>query len=92
MRKRREPDFTTYILGDPNMNPLDLFNQVKEMIEKKDFDAAKKFVDETKTTSVTTLNKPKGLYLEMKWSAVPWTKSKACSNKTMRVGQKSVIR
>ena len=35
MRKRREPDFTTYILGDPNMNPLDLFNQVKEMIEKK---------------------------------------------------------
>ena len=48
MRKRREPDFTTYILGDPNMNPLDLFNQVKEMIEKKDFDAAKKFVDDNK--------------------------------------------
>lgn len=48
MRKRREPDFTTYILGDPNMNPLDLFNQVKEMIEKKDFEAAKKFVDENK--------------------------------------------
>ena len=48
MRKRREPDFTTYILGEPNMNPLDLFNQVKEMIEKKDFDAAKKFVDDNK--------------------------------------------
>ena len=48
MRKRREPDFTTYILGDPNMNPMDLFNQVKEMIEKKDFEAAKKFVDENK--------------------------------------------
>ena len=48
MRKRREPDFTTYILGDPNMNPLDLFNQVKEMIEKKDFDAAKKFVEDNK--------------------------------------------
>ena len=48
MRKRREPDFTTYILGDPNMNPLDLFNQVKEMIEKKDFEAAKKFVDDNK--------------------------------------------
>ena len=48
MRKRREPDFTTYILGEPNMNPLDLFNQVKEMIEKKDFEAAKKFVDENK--------------------------------------------
>ena len=48
MRKRREPDFTTYILGDPSMNPMDLFNQVKEMIEKKDFEAAKKFVDENK--------------------------------------------
>ena len=30
------------------MNPLDLFNQVKEMIEKKDFDAAKKFVEDNK--------------------------------------------
>ena len=48
MRKRREPDFTTYILGDPNMNPLDLFNQVKEMIEKKDFEAAKTFVEDNK--------------------------------------------
>ena len=27
------------------MNPMDLFNQVKEMIEKKDFEAAKKFVE-----------------------------------------------
>ena len=64
------------------MNPLDLFNQVKEMIEKKDFDAAKILLMTTKTTSVTILNKPKGLFLEMKWSAVPWTKSKACSNRT----------
>lgn len=48
MRKRRKPDFITYILGDPSMNPMDLFNQVKEMIEKKDFEAAKKFVDENK--------------------------------------------
>ena len=48
MRKRHEPDFITYILGDPSMNPMDLFNQVKEMIEKKDFEAAKKFVDENK--------------------------------------------
>ncbi len=39
------------------MNPMDLFKQVKEMIEKKDFDAAKKFVEDNKTTSVTTLNK-----------------------------------
>ena len=30
------------------MNPMDLFNQVKEMIEKKDFDAAKKFIDDNK--------------------------------------------
>jgi hypothetical protein len=33
---------------EPVMNPLDLFNQVKEMIEKKDFDAAKKFVEDNK--------------------------------------------
>lgn len=27
------------------MNPLELFNQVKELVEKKDFDAAKTFVE-----------------------------------------------
>ena len=61
MTKRREPDFTTYILGDPNMNPLDLFNQVKEMIEKKDFDAAKKFVDDNKDNLGDYLEQAKGL-------------------------------
>ena len=61
MRKRREPDFTTYILGDPNMHPLDLFNQVKEMIEKKDFDAAKKFVDDNKDNLGDYLEQAKGL-------------------------------
>ena len=61
MRKRREPDFTTYILGDPNMNPLDLFNQVKEMIEKKDFDAAKNFVDDNKDNLGDYLEQAKGL-------------------------------
>jgi hypothetical protein len=61
MRKRREPDFTTYILGDFNMNPLDLFNQVKEMIEKKDFDAAKKFVDDNKDNLGDYLEQAKGL-------------------------------
>ena len=61
MRKRREPDFTTYILGDPNMNPLDLFNQVKDMIEKKDFDAAKKFVDDNKDNLGDYLEQAKGL-------------------------------
>ena len=30
------------------MNPLELFNQVKEMIEKKDFEAAKTFVQDNK--------------------------------------------
>lgn len=61
MRKRREPDFTTYILGDSSMNPLDLFNQVKEMIEKKDFDAAKKFVDDNKDNLGDYLEQAKGL-------------------------------
>ena len=61
MRKRRVPDFTTYILGDPNMNPLDLFNQVKEMIEKKDFDAAKKFVDDNKDNLGDYLEQAKGI-------------------------------
>lgn len=61
MRKRREPDFTTYILGDPNMNPMDLFNQVKEMIEKKDFDAAKKFVEDNKDNLGDYLEQAKGL-------------------------------
>ena len=30
------------------MNPMDLFNQVKELIETKDFDAAKSFIEENK--------------------------------------------
>ena len=61
MRKRRKPDFTTYILGDPSMNPMDLFNQVKEMIEKKDFDAAKKFVEDNKDNLGDYLEQAKGL-------------------------------
>ena len=61
MRKRHEPDFITYILGDPSMNPMDLFNQVKEMIEKKDFDAAKKFVDDNKDNLGDYLEQAKGL-------------------------------
>ena len=61
MRKRRKSDFITYILGDPSMNPMDLFNQVKEMIEKKDFDAAKKFVDDNKDNLGDYLEQAKGL-------------------------------
>lgn len=30
------------------MNPMELFNQVKEMIEKKDFEAAKTFFEDNK--------------------------------------------
>ena len=61
MRIRHEPDFITYILGDPSMNPMDLFNQVKEMIEKKDFDAAKKFVEDNKDNLGDYLEQAKGL-------------------------------
>ena len=43
------------------MNPLDLFYQVKEMIEKKDFDAAKKFVDDNKDNLGHYLEQAKGL-------------------------------
>ena len=46
------------------MNPMDLFNQVKEMIEKKDFDAAKKFIDDNKDNLGDTQNKQKLLLLE----------------------------
>ena len=43
------------------MNPLDLFTQVKEMIEKKDFDAAKKFVEDNKDNLGDYLEQAKGL-------------------------------
>ena len=43
------------------MNPMELFNQVKEMIEKKDFDAAKKFVDDNKDNLGDYLEQAKGL-------------------------------
>ena len=43
------------------MNPMDLFNQVKEMIEKKDFDAAKKFVDDNKDNLGDYLEQAKGI-------------------------------
>ena len=43
------------------MNPMDLFNQVKEMIAKKDFDAAKKFVEDNKDNLGDYLEQAKGL-------------------------------
>ena len=41
------------------MNPLDLFNQVKELIENKDFSAENHLLRKTRTNSVTTLAKRK---------------------------------
>ena len=43
------------------MNPMDLFNQVKEMIEKNDFDAAKKFIDDNKDNLGDYLEQAKSL-------------------------------
>ncbi|HFH9837208.1 TPA: hypothetical protein ACGOVD_001628 [Streptococcus suis] len=30
------------------MNPVDLFNQIKKLIENKDFDGAKQFIEDNK--------------------------------------------
>lgn len=43
------------------MNPLELFNQVKEMIEKKDFEAAKTFVEDNKDNLGEYLDQAKAL-------------------------------
>lgn len=43
------------------MNPLDLFNQVKELIEKKDLTAAKTFVEENKDQLGEYLNQAQAL-------------------------------
>ena len=43
------------------MNPVELFNQVKELIEKKDFDAAKKFDENHKDELGEYLDKAKDL-------------------------------
>ena len=43
------------------MNPLDLFNQVKELIEKKDLVAAKTFVEENKDQLGDYLNQAQAL-------------------------------
>ena len=50
------------------MNPMELFNQVKEMIEKKDFEAAKKFVDENKDDLGEYFDQLNLLFQAMKWS------------------------
>ena len=43
------------------MNPLDLFNQVKELIEKKDLAATKTFVEENKDQLGEYLNQAQAL-------------------------------
>lgn len=43
------------------MNPLDLFNKVKEMIENKDFDSAKQFIEENKDQLGEYLEQAKSL-------------------------------
>ena len=43
------------------MNPMELFNQVKEMIEKKDFEAAKTFVEDNKDNLGEYLDQAKAL-------------------------------
>ena len=43
------------------MSPLDLFNQVKELIEKKDLAAAKNFVEENKDQLGEYLNQAQAL-------------------------------
>ena len=48
------------------MNPVELFNQVKELIEKKDFDVAKKFVEDHKDELGEYLDKAKDLVANSK--------------------------
>ena len=48
------------------MNPVELFNQVKKLIENKDFDAAKKFVEDHKDELGEYLDKAKDLVANSK--------------------------
>lgn len=43
------------------MNPVELFNKVKELIENKDFEAAKNFIDEHKDDLGSYLDQAKAL-------------------------------
>ncbi|WP_019769741.1 hypothetical protein [Streptococcus sobrinus] len=48
------------------MNSSELFNQVKELIEKKDFSAAQKFIDQHKDDLGDYLDKAKDLLADVK--------------------------
>ena len=50
------------------MNPMELFNQVKEMIEKKDFEAEKSLSMKTKMIWASTSTKLNLLFQVTKWS------------------------
>ena len=43
------------------MNPTELLNQVKELIEKKDFSAAQKFIEDNKDQLGEYFDQAKGL-------------------------------
>ncbi len=49
------------------MNPMDLFNQVKDMIEKKDFEAAKNLSMTIKMIWANTSTKLNLLFQATKW-------------------------
>lgn len=43
------------------MNPVELFNKVKELVENKDFDGAKQFIEENKDQLGEYLEQAKNL-------------------------------
>ena len=53
--------FNISIGGEFNMNPVDLFNQVKELIANKDFEGAKQFIEDNKDQFGDYLEQAKGL-------------------------------
>lgn len=53
--------FNSSIGGEFNMNPVDLFNQVKELIANKDFEGAKQFIEDNKDQFGDYLEQAKGL-------------------------------
>ncbi len=48
------------------MNPVDLFNEVKDLIANKDFDGAKQFIEENKDQFGEYLEQAKACYQVLK--------------------------
>lgn len=61
------------------MNPMDLFNQVKDMIEKKDFEAAKNLSMTIKMIWANTSTKLNLLFQATKWLVELQTRLKVYS-------------